>query len=138
MKVVIDIPDNEIPTKQDIISVDIHFMDGKIVECDYPFIELEQEPCENCISRQAAIKPFLVDATEEWTSADIVKYLKSLPPVTPAPKMGHWIDTNVYIPTAYSNIEYVKCSCCGEDSLEEGNFCPNCGIKMEAENAGSD
>lgn len=44
---------------------------------------LEQEPCEDCISRQEAIKPFLVDATEEWTSADIVKYLKSLLSVMP-------------------------------------------------------
>lgn len=44
MRVAIEIPENEIPTKQDIISVAIHFMDSKIVECDYPFIELEQEP----------------------------------------------------------------------------------------------
>ena len=44
MKIVIDIPEKEIPAKQDIISVGIHFMDGKIVECDYPFTELEQEP----------------------------------------------------------------------------------------------
>ena len=44
MQVVIEVPENEIPTKQDIISVAIHFMDGKIVECDYPFTELEQEP----------------------------------------------------------------------------------------------
>ena len=32
MQVVIEIPDNEIPTKQEIIYVAIHFMDGKIVE----------------------------------------------------------------------------------------------------------
>ena len=44
MQVVIDIPENEIPTKQDIISVAIHFMDGKIIECNYPFMELKQEP----------------------------------------------------------------------------------------------
>lgn len=44
---------------------------------------LEQEPCEDCISREEAIKPFLVDSTEEWTSADVVKYLKSLLSVMP-------------------------------------------------------
>lgn len=44
---------------------------------------LEQEPCTDAISREEAIKPFLVDATEEWTSADIVKYLKSLLSVMP-------------------------------------------------------
>ena len=40
---------------------------------------------------------------------------------------GHWIMTNDYLTTAYGSIDYVKCSCCGEDSLEEGNYCPNCG-----------
>ena len=53
MKLILYIPEKEIPTKQDIISIDIHFMDGKIVECDCPFIELKQEPCEDAISRQA-------------------------------------------------------------------------------------
>ena len=52
-------------------------------KCDEILKALEQEPCNDCISRQAAIKPFLVDATEEWTSADIVKYLKSLLSVMP-------------------------------------------------------
>ena len=41
MKVIIDIPDNEIPTKQDIISVELHCMDGKICACKYPFIEMK-------------------------------------------------------------------------------------------------
>lgn len=45
-------------------------------------------------------------------------------------KKGHWIMTNDYFTGAYGNIDYVKCSCCGEDSLEEGNFCPNCGSFM--------
>lgn len=40
MQIVIEIPDNEIPTKQDIVTVDLHFIDGKVCECDYPFMEL--------------------------------------------------------------------------------------------------
>lgn len=55
MKLILYIPEKEIPTKQDIISIDIHFMDGKIVECDCPFIELKQEPCDDAISRQAVL-----------------------------------------------------------------------------------
>lgn len=51
---------------------------------DYVIKILEKEPCADAINREEAIKPFLVDATEEWTSADIVKYLKSLSPVTSA------------------------------------------------------
>ena len=48
-----------------------------------------------------------------------------------AQKIGHWIRTNDYLTTAYGSIDYVKCSCCKEDSLEEGKHCPNCGAKME-------
>lgn len=43
------------------------------------------------------------------------------------PRKGHWIMTSDYLTTAYGSVDYVKCSCCGEDSLEEGNYCPNCG-----------
>ena len=53
--------------------------------------------------------------------------------VTPKQRTGHWIMTSDYLTTAYGSIDYVKCSCCGEDSLEEGDFCPNCGAKMEGE-----
>ena len=47
------------------------------------YIDSIAEECDDCISREEAIKPFLVDATEEWTSAEIVKYLKSLLSVMP-------------------------------------------------------
>ena len=46
------------------------------------------------------------------------------------PKTGRWIMTSDYLTTAYGSIDYVKCSCCGEYSLEEGDYCPNCGAKM--------
>jgi hypothetical protein len=42
MKITIDIPQEAIPDRQDIISVDIHFIDGQVCECDYPF-EVESE-----------------------------------------------------------------------------------------------
>ena len=40
MKLIIDIPDNEIPTKQDLLSIDLCFFNGKVSQCDYPFMEL--------------------------------------------------------------------------------------------------
>lgn len=46
------------------------------------------------------------------------------------PREGHWIMTGDYFTGAYESIDYVKCSCCGEESLEEGNYCPNCGADM--------
>lgn len=48
-------------------------------------------------------------------------------------KTGHWIMTGDYYTGAYGSIDYVKCSCCHEDSLEEGSYCPNCGAKMKGE-----
>lgn len=48
------------------------------------------------------------------------------------PSTGHWIKTGDYCTCAYGSIDYVRCSECGEDSLEEGDFCPNCGAKMES------
>ena len=49
------------------------------------------------------------------------------------PKKANWIRTGDYFTGAYESIDYVKCSCCGEESLEEGNYCPNCGANMEGE-----
>ena len=46
------------------------------------------------------------------------------------PKKGHWIMTHDYFTGAYESIDYVRCSCCHGDSLEEGNYCPNCGAEM--------
>ena len=40
MQIVIDIPDSDIPKKQELISVDLHFINGKVCECTYPFEEL--------------------------------------------------------------------------------------------------
>ena len=49
-------------------------------------------------------------------------------PLDQEPKKGHWINTCEY---AYRAIDYIECSCCRYKSLEEGNYCPNCGAKME-------
>ena len=46
-------------------------------------------------------------------------------------KTGYWMMTNDYYTGAYGSIDYVECSYCHEYSLEQGNYCPNCGIKMK-------
>lgn len=40
MQVVIEIPEESIPQNQAILIVDLHFIDGQICECNYPFQEL--------------------------------------------------------------------------------------------------
>ena len=122
---------------QDMDSCDIRSCDNKDA-----IKALEQEPCEDCVSRKVAI--FLADelkqdAPDDERLADMVMAynegildyqtkLSLLPSVTPQQKTGKWIDD--------------KCSVCGKgienliDSREwyrneEPKFCPFCGIKME-------
>jgi hypothetical protein len=57
-------------------------------------------------------------------SEEIIKALEQ------EPKTGHWINTGAYYTGAYGTIDYVECSCCHYESLEEGDYCPNCGCRM--------
>ena len=107
---------------------------------------LEQEPCGDAISRQAAI-----DIIESWLSCDdynnaeqhIMRATESilydLPPVTPQPKTGHWewiqYDGNPNI----GNWHCSECSRIVRGAITAANpvyaykYCPNCGAKMESE-----
>lgn len=85
---------------------------------------LEQEPCEDCISRQAVMNCF-----KKWQPYmatrlfGFEKELSSLPPVIPQPKIGHWIDTG----------SSQECSECGEMQYGYDNFrfyCANCGCRI--------
>lgn len=94
--------------------------------------------CDDAISRQAVldeINSIGVKGFETYNDySQLFDFVDTLPSVNPQePKTGHWIMTSDYLTTAYGSMDYVKCSCCGEDSLEEGDFCPNCGARMESE-----
>ena len=102
---------------------------------------LEQEPCEDCISRQAVL-----DVIEELKKIHfdrvivlnkVCERVLELPPVTPQePKTGHWIEKD-----GFDGDTYYNCSECGESwTTIEGTpwnngmkYCPNCGVKMESE-----
>ena len=92
-------------------------------------IHLEQEPCENAISRQAVLE---LIADYDLSMGQVVKGIHALPSVTPQePKTGKWISTET------KGVRYAfwcryKCSLCGGLS-DHTNFCPNCGAKMESE-----
>ena len=109
---------------------------------------LEQDPCGDCISREAVLKA--IDA-KAWEFCD---YLISkgrndeqkpvshfadnlrecvgedLPSVTAQPKMGRWkrINKEKYVQHAMS---YYRCSECGEEIIGKHNYCPMCGCKMQ-------
>lgn len=94
---------------------------------------LEQESCDDCVSRQAAID---VIYDNEYKK-DMRKELEQLPPVTPKEKIGHWIVGRVF-PTKVSDenlIEYHCSECdrairCTESQLVNYPYC-HCGAKMQ-------
>ncbi len=121
-------------------------------------LALEQEPCEDAISRQAVLdgiaklkkSPWFNDDTNgakliRKEAVEITEDLciKSLPPVTPQPKMGHWISHSEHCkmnnlrPSGLAS--YWWCSECdyGIDykyfHTVDFRYCPNCGAKMEGE-----
>lgn len=98
---------------------------------------LEQEPCDDCISRKAVekiINKWLSHPDYELKDSiyDMTKKIHKLPSVRPQPKIGHWIN-------AYPDIEpnpmfmYAICSVCDfKQSVSiKLNYCPNCGAKMK-------
>ena len=100
--------------------------------------EMKQQPCEDAISREQAIKT-AIEAADDWdggynlTRADIIeKAIKTLPSVTPQPKMGHWIEQIDH----EENCRTLICSNCDRPALHDGDsiwkhkFCPYCGARM--------
>jgi len=127
--------------------------------CEMAIKALEQEPCDDCISRQAAIDavafgityatgvnmetgevshPF-AESNQELRKA--IHRICELPPVNPQPKTGHWImpvqDDGMSDPIYYQ----VRCSKCGFDldpqtwhmelhQYGADKYCPKCGFRM--------
>lgn len=102
---------------------------------------LEQQICEDCISRQAVIKLLSYD----WANRPAhkaVESIRNLPSVTPKEKTGKWIEDANKIDAQFGRHTYI-CSECGKyaeyfvsgtevwwDRIKP-NYCPNCGAKME-------
>jgi hypothetical protein len=116
---------------------------GKIYEEHKLILELlEQQPCEDAISRADAVRV----ASGYCHPANIAKELAKLPPVTPIRPKGHWIGRKRigfgewadYVVPLKDGFVMDSCSCseCGEwltgsDEYQcSGNFCPNCGADM--------
>ena len=91
---------------------------------------LEQEPCDDCISRawlKEAIHNFFYGLKHTPTEEDIQAYIDVAPSVTPQPKVGEWL----------KNGELCKCSNCHSNVLfsavKSYNYCSRCGCRMKGE-----
>lgn len=93
---------------------------------------LEQQPCDDTISRADAVRV----ASGYCHPSNIAKELAKLPPVTPKPKVGHWIEIAQYSDGKHK----IECSECKGHIFSRGHansfkvkneykFCPHCGSK---------
>ena len=106
---------------------------------------LEQKPCEDAISRQAA-KKALEDrfmelqkrhSEDRYETNFCLNTILELPSVNPQPKTGHWIEVAKYSDGRHE----IECSKCGSHIFDRGHansyvvkekyrYCPRCGAKM--------
>ena len=107
---------------------------------------LEQQPCEDCISREEAKKliqgkiddiPKNKDGTYGSMFGQYVNGLycaktaiSYMPSVVPQTKRGKWIETK----DDCNGINFYdfsfECSKCGKERSFKSNYCPNCGADM--------
>ena len=107
---------------------------------------LEQQPCEDCVSRKDAIET-AIEAVDDWdggynlSRADIIeKAIKSLPSVYPKVKTGYW-ECNELFGDGEIQFANIRCSECGNEMIispyrynrlhELEKYCSICGCKME-------
>lgn len=123
-------------------NIDRRVCDDELIEAlEMAIKALEQEPCEDAISRQAVFdaldnhkysnefcKKHHIDWSINLSMAHIA--VNDLPPVTPRQKYGKWIKQTLSVKPFGEDT--VLCDQCAfmtdKDSMY--NYCPNCGAKM--------
>ena len=97
---------------------------------------LEQEPCEDAISRKTVL-----EQTYNWSKDEFLrvtnpfdylrKRINSLPPVIPQPKTGHWIPDVDRWGDVVTTVNGYRCDKCNAFNSDKDNYCPNCGCRMK-------
>lgn len=112
-------------------------------EADTPLVDflndlydaLEQQPCEDCVSKQAVAKIINTQrfGIHQISMGIIKEKIESLPSIRPTRKKGKWIRVN---PLQENDGGAFMCSICRSgdwDIKDSYSFCPNCGAEMEGE-----
>ena len=97
---------------------------------------LDQEPCEDAVSREAILLQIGKIKDNYGGLLDVARFIRKLPSVQPKQNIGHW--KYYYSPfqrvSAFSDTK-AQCDKCGyTKNRYDGeilNYCPNCGSKME-------
>lgn len=77
--------------------------------------------------------PTASGAFDEFVTKTVPNILARIPSADVAPvKIGFWKISGVN--PANNVIGNFKCSLCARTSLEDSDYCPNCGAKMEVQN----
>ena len=137
MKLVIDLPE------EDYIRLRDEGMFGNVTTFKRAVregIPLEQEPCDDAISRQAVLEKTICAPIAKVMMGDKVIYRKivfvdeieNIPPVTPAEKVGRWIARGLV--DSNGNRIY-ECSECHHSDIQAATmivpYCWYCGAKMQ-------
>ena len=107
-----------------------------IEDCDEVeeiMLPLEQQPCEDAISREAVLEIQIkyaehMGATKYWQMRDDIR---ALPSVTPTRPTGKWIADVDRWGDIVTTVNGYRCSECNTFNADKDNFCPNCGARME-------
>ena len=128
----------ELNKAMDEISLGSYTYNGleKSIALEIGIKALEQEPCEDCISRQAVLEAFnLSEKTRKYGGDhsgydtmmlyEIQDVLENLPPVQPIRPKGEWIKGE-------KSLQCPKCGAKGENIESDFifNYCPCCGADM--------
>ena len=116
---------------------------------DVAFRALEQEPCDDCISRQSIKRKlqehhdFFINAYGNFNNMpqdnksrvdeinNCIAIVVNEPPIIPKEKTGKWIYKGVH--RVVDGLKLAECSTCRKRTFSDGKFCPNCGARMVSE-----
>lgn len=100
---------------------------------------LKAESCEDAVSREAVLSA-LSELPHEYKTkeqrartggiAACQVIVRELPPVTPKPRSGKWIDKKPNLQSPLAKMYW--CDQCGAHAYKSA-YCPGCGAKMEGE-----
>ena len=115
---------------KEVASMSLDWDDAHYEALQMAIKALEQEPCEDCISREALLdKKWDVPYDGKYIQVVDVGDIKELPSVTLTRKKGKWI----VLKDEYGDICEAICSCCEDNGNHRWKYCHTCGAEMESE-----